>query len=74
MSSIDNLLRPYLLTQANILSFFGFLGGNLAFGFIGVFLGPVLLAVDTACSSNGRQPTVKEAALLLINPRDVGAA
>jgi predicted PurR-regulated permease PerM len=45
VSSIDNLLRPYLLTQANILSFFGFLGGNLAFGFIGVFLGPVLLAV-----------------------------
>ena len=49
VSSIDNLLRPYLLTQANslpvLLSFFGFLGGILAFGFIGVFLGPVLLAV-----------------------------
>jgi predicted PurR-regulated permease PerM len=49
ISSIDNVLRPYLLTQANslpvLLSFFGFLGGILAFGFIGVFLGPVLLAV-----------------------------
>ena len=49
VSSIDNVLRPYLLTQANslpvLLSFFGFLGGILAFGFIGVFLGPVLLAV-----------------------------
>jgi predicted PurR-regulated permease PerM len=49
VSSIDNVLRPYLLTQANslpvLLSFFGFLGGILAFGFIGVFLGPVLLAI-----------------------------
>ena len=49
VSTMDNVLRPYLLTQANslpvLLSFFGFLGGILAFGFIGVFLGPVLLAV-----------------------------
>ena len=49
VSSIDNVLRPYLLTQANslpvLLSFFGFLGGILAFGLIGLFLGPVLLAV-----------------------------
>jgi predicted PurR-regulated permease PerM len=28
-----------------LLRFFGFLGGILAFGFIGVFLGPALLAV-----------------------------
>jgi predicted PurR-regulated permease PerM len=69
VSSIDNLLRPYLLTQANslpvLLSFFGFLGGILAFGFIGVFLGPVLLAVGyslflewQATDKNERQPPV----------------
>ena len=33
-----------------LLSFFGFLGGILAFGFIGVFLGPVLLAVGYSLS------------------------
>ncbi len=49
VSSIDNVLRPYLLTKSNslpvVLGLFGFLGGILAFGFIGVFLGPTLLAV-----------------------------
>ena len=37
------------LTKSNslpvVLGLFGFLGGILAFGFIGVFLGPTLLAV-----------------------------
>ena len=49
VSSIDNVLRPYLLTKSNslpvLLGLFGFIGGILAFGFIGVFLGPTLLAV-----------------------------
>jgi predicted PurR-regulated permease PerM len=49
VSSIDNVIRPYLLAKTNslpvVLGFFGFLGGILAFGFIGVFLGPTLLAV-----------------------------
>lgn len=75
MSSIENLLRPYLLTQANslsvLLSFFGFLGGILAFGFIGVFLGPVLLAVeDTAFFLNGRLPTPRSVALLVGSPAE----
>ncbi|MGQ7794632.1 AI-2E family transporter [Faunimonas sp. B44] len=49
VSTIDNLLRPYLLAQSNnlpvVLGLFGFIGGILAFGFIGIFVGPVLLAV-----------------------------
>ena len=49
VSSIDNFLRPYLLAQSNslplVLGLFGFVGGILAFGFIGMFLGPTLLAV-----------------------------
>ena len=44
--------RPYLLNRSNnlpqVLALFGFLGGILAFGFIGVFLGPTLLAVGYA--------------------------
>ncbi|EYD71507.1 hypothetical protein Rumeso_04908 [Rubellimicrobium mesophilum DSM 19309] len=48
VSTIDNVLRPYLLARSNslpLLGLLGFLGGLLAFGFIGIFLGPTLLAV-----------------------------
>ena len=49
VSSVDNLVRPWLISQGSempfILIFFGVLGGVVAFGFIGVFLGPTLLAV-----------------------------
>jgi predicted PurR-regulated permease PerM len=49
VSSIDNIVKPWLISQGSnmtfILIFFGVLGGALAFGFIGVFLGPTLLAV-----------------------------
>lgn len=49
VSSVDNVVRPWLISQGSampfVLIFFGVLGGVLAFGFIGVFLGPTLLAV-----------------------------
>lgn len=49
VSSIDNVVKPWLISQGSdlpfILIFFGVLGGALVFGFIGVFLGPTLLAV-----------------------------
>ncbi|MCG5480729.1 AI-2E family transporter [Sinorhizobium alkalisoli] len=49
VSSIDNFLRPYLLGQninlPVLLGLFGLVGGVLAFGLIGLFLGPTLLAV-----------------------------
>lgn len=49
ISSIDNFLRPYLISQGNkmpfVLIFCGVIGGALAFGLVGVFLGPTLLAV-----------------------------
>jgi predicted PurR-regulated permease PerM len=49
VSSIDNFLKPWLISQGTtlpfILMFFGVIGGVLAFGFIGIFLGPTLLAV-----------------------------
>jgi predicted PurR-regulated permease PerM len=52
ISGIDNLVRPYLISRGSNLPFIivllGAIGGVLAFGFIGLFLGPVLLAVGFA--------------------------
>ena len=49
VANIDNVLKPWLISQGSnmpfILIFFGVLGGAAAFGFIGVFIGPTLLAV-----------------------------
>jgi predicted PurR-regulated permease PerM len=49
VASIDNVVKPWLISQGSdmpfILIFFGVLGGAITFGFIGVFLGPTLLAV-----------------------------
>jgi predicted PurR-regulated permease PerM len=49
ISGVDNLLKPYLISRAGSLPFIlvllGAFGGVLAFGLIGVFLGPVLLAL-----------------------------
>lgn len=47
--SMDNFLRPYLIKQGAdlplILILVGVIGGLLAFGIIGLFIGPVVLAV-----------------------------
>lgn len=52
ISSIDNVLRPYLISQGTTLPFvlvlLGVVGGLLGFGFVGIFLGPTLLAVGFA--------------------------
>jgi predicted PurR-regulated permease PerM len=49
VSGVDNVLRPYLISRGSnlplILMLFGVLGGLMAFGFLGVFLGPTLLAI-----------------------------
>jgi predicted PurR-regulated permease PerM len=45
----DNLLRPWLISRGSdlplILILFGVVGGAVAFGVLGLFLGPTLLAV-----------------------------
>lgn len=45
----DNLLKPWLISRGSdlplILILFGVIGGAVAFGFLGLFLGPTLLAV-----------------------------
>jgi predicted PurR-regulated permease PerM len=49
VGNVDNVIKPWLISQGSdmpfILIFFGVIGGALAFGFIGVFLGPALRAV-----------------------------
>jgi predicted PurR-regulated permease PerM len=49
VANLDNVVKPWLISQGSnmpfVLIFFGVLGGAIAFGFIGVFLGPTLLAV-----------------------------
>ncbi len=49
ISTVDNFLRPLFISQSTkvspILIFIGVLGGIAAFGFIGVFVGPALIAV-----------------------------
>lgn len=49
ISGIDNLVKPYLIGRDSdlpmLLIVLGVFGGTLAFGFIGLFIGPPLLAV-----------------------------
>jgi predicted PurR-regulated permease PerM len=49
ISSVDNVIRPWMISRGAdlplLLTLLGAIGGVLAFGFLGLFLGPVLLAV-----------------------------
>ncbi len=49
VSWVDNLVRPLIISNATRIPFllvmFGVLGGIAAFGLVGLFLGPVILAV-----------------------------
>jgi len=49
ISTVDNVVKPILISHSShlpiLLVVLGVLGGIVAFGFIGIFLGPTLLAV-----------------------------
>lgn len=49
VSTVDNIIKPILISHSSrlplLLVVLGVLGGVLMFGFIGIFLGPTLLAV-----------------------------
>jgi predicted PurR-regulated permease PerM len=49
ISSVDNLIKPILISRTSslpiLLVALGVFGGVLAFGFVGIFLGPVILAL-----------------------------
>jgi len=56
ISMVDNIVKPILISHSShlplLLVVLGVLGGILAFGFIGIFLGPTLLAVGLTLVSH----------------------
>jgi len=67
--TLDNVLRPLLIKRGAdlplLLIFAGVIGGLIAFGVIGIFIGPVVLAVtytllsawvSTSAVENDREP------------------
>ncbi|MBS5218050.1 MAG: AI-2E family transporter, partial [Sutterella wadsworthensis] len=52
VSSVDNFIKPILISRGTsmpiALIFLGVFGGVLAFGFLGLILGPLLLAIGLA--------------------------
>lgn len=52
VSTVDNFLKPYFISQGShlpfILVFLGILGGVMTFGLLGIFLGPTCLAIAYA--------------------------
>ena len=67
ISSVDNVVRPMLISHGSSLPFLltllGVLGGVIAFGFVGLFIGPTLLAVGYSLMSgwtHTRNPIVKQ--------------
>lgn len=49
VSSVDNILKPILMSkgtdQSLLLVMIGVFGGAIAFGFVGLFLGPIILGI-----------------------------
>lgn len=67
ISSVDNFIKPILMSRAGNLSMLlvvlGVFGGAIAFGFIGLFVGPALLAVAWSLTKAWLdRTTVREAA------------
>jgi predicted PurR-regulated permease PerM len=60
ISSVDNVVKPLIISRGGGLSFIvillGILGGATTFGFIGVFLGPTFLAVGVEILRFWTQP------------------
>jgi predicted PurR-regulated permease PerM len=65
ISSIDNVIRPWFIARGAdlplLLTLLGALGGVLAFGFLGLFLGPVLLAVGFTLLKDWADPPAPQA-------------
>jgi len=60
ISSVDNVIKPFLISRSShlpfVLTFIGVVGGVVAFGIAGAFVGPTLLALGLHLSA--RQRTV----------------
>ncbi len=66
VSSVDNVVKPMIISQGSqmpfLFIFLGVLGGAIAFGFIGVFLGPTLLVVGLRLLEYWSNPLASEPA------------
>lgn len=66
ISGIDNILKPLLISRGSSLPFvlvmLGVFGGVFAFGFVGIFLGPTLLAVGYSLARMWTQPVAEKSA------------
>jgi len=64
ISSIDNFVKPYLISRGSglplLLIVLGLFGGIVAFGFIGIFIGPPLLAVGLILVRLWTEPPLAE--------------
>lgn len=65
ISTVDNVLKPYLISRGGnlplVVVLMGVFGGLFAFGFMGLFLGPTLLAVAYSLVSDwvsSNQPNI----------------
>ncbi|HEX5129901.1 MAG TPA: AI-2E family transporter [Usitatibacter sp.] len=71
ISSVDNFIKPILMSRAGNLSMLlvvlGVFGGAIAFGFIGLFVGPALLAVGWNVTKKWLDDTAED-------PQDEAAA
>lgn len=60
ISGIDNVIKPLLISRGSSLPFalifLGVMGGVVAFGFVGIFLGPTLLAVGLSVLDQWLKP------------------
>ncbi|MBC7453712.1 MAG: AI-2E family transporter [Massilia sp.] len=76
ISGVDNVVRPVLISRGSsqpfLLTFLGVLGGIFAFGFVGMFIGPTLLAVAYSLISDWTDADATDAADAP-DPADSGA-
>ena len=74
VSTIDNVIKPLIISRGSVLPFIlvllGVLGGIAAFGLIGVFLGPVLLAVGYALLIEWAESRTKREVIVPDDARD----
>lgn len=74
ISGVDNILKPYLISRGGnlplIVVLLGVFGGILAFGFMGLFLGPTLLAVAYSLLSDWVEIPNKSTLIISAEPAE----
>ena len=74
VSSSDNVIRPLVISGATqipfILIMFGVLGGIASFGLVGLFIGPVILAILLAIWREWLHENVEEPVATLEDPSE----